>query len=45
VLTRETVTDWATAGIAVAACVFMLKFKNKEPVIVALGALAGVLLR
>jgi len=45
VLTRETVTDWATAGIAFAAGVFMLKFKNKEPVIVALGALAGVLLR
>jgi chromate transporter len=44
VLTRQTVTDWVTAGIAVAALAVVLRFKNKEPFIVALGAVAGLLL-
>jgi len=44
VLTRQTVTDWATAGIALAALAVVLRFKNKEPFIVALGAVAGLLL-
>jgi len=44
VLTRQTVTDWATAGIALVALVVVLRFKNKEPFIVALGAIAGLLL-
>jgi chromate transporter len=44
VLTRQTVTDWATAGIALAALAVVLRFKNKEPFIVALGAAAGLLL-
>jgi chromate transporter len=44
VLTRQTVTDWATVGIAVAALAVVLRFKNKEPFIVALGAVAGLLL-
>jgi len=44
VLTRQTVTDWATAGIALVALAVVLRFKNKEPFIVALGAVAGLLL-
>lgn len=44
VLSCQTVTDWATAGIAVAALAVVLRFKNKEPFIVALGEVAGLLL-
>jgi chromate transporter len=44
VLTRGAVVDWPTAGIAAAALGFVLTFKNKEPVLVLLAAVAGLLL-
>jgi chromate transporter len=44
VLTRQAVIDWATAGIAVAGLVFVLVFRNKEPIFVVLGGIAGVML-
>jgi chromate transporter len=44
VLTRQTITDWTTAAIAAVALAVVLRFKNKEPFIVAAGALAGLLL-
>lgn len=44
VLTRDAVTDWATAGIAVAALAFVLRFKNREPILVVMAALAGIAL-
>jgi chromate transporter len=44
VLTRDAVRDWATAGIAVAGLAFVVLFKNREPVLIALAALAGLLL-
>jgi chromate transporter len=44
VLTRGAVVDWPTAGIAAAALVFVLKFRNREPVLVLLAALAGLIL-
>ena len=44
VLTRGAVVDWATAGIAAAALVFVLAFRNREPVLVVLAAVAGLAL-
>lgn len=44
VLTRGAVVDWATAGIAAAALAFVLAFRNREPVLVVLAALAGLAL-
>jgi chromate transporter len=44
VLGRQAITDWATAGIAAVTLVLLLRFKIKEPVVVALGAAAGLLL-
>lgn len=44
VLTRGAVVDWPTAGIAAGALLFVLKFKNREPVLVLLAALAGLIL-
>jgi chromate transporter len=44
VLTRGAVVDWATAGIAAAALAFVLVFRNREPVLVLLAALAGLAL-
>jgi chromate transporter len=44
VLTRGAVVDWATAGIAAAALAFVLAFRNREPVLVLLAALAGLAL-
>ena len=44
VLTRGAVVDWATTGVAVAALLFVLVFKNREPVLVLLAAIAGVAL-
>ncbi len=44
VLTRQAVTDWITAGIAVVTLGVLWRFKVKEPyVVVATGAL-GILL-
>ena len=36
--------DWPTAGIALAALAFVLRFKNKEPILVVLAAIAGIAL-
>ena len=44
VLTRGAVVDWPTAVIALAGLAFVLRFKNKEPILVALAALAGLAL-
>jgi chromate transporter len=44
VLTKGAVVDWPTAGIAAGALLFVLKFRNREPVLVLLAALAGLIL-
>jgi chromate transporter len=44
ILTRGAVVDWATAGIAVAALAFVLVFRNREPALVVLAAVAGLIL-
>jgi chromate transporter len=44
VLTRGAVVDWPTAGIALAALAFVWRFKNREPILVLLAAVAGLLL-
>src|SRR5204863_2020221 len=42
VLSKGAIVDWKTALIAAAALAFVLRFKNKEPVLVALAAAAGL---
>ncbi|GIH03628.1 chromate resistance transporter [Rhizocola hellebori] len=44
VLSQQIVTDWATAGIAVATLAVLLRWKIKEPYVVAAGAIAGIIL-
>jgi chromate transporter len=44
VLSRQTITDWPAAGIAVVALGLLLKWKIKEPILVGLGAAAGLAL-
>jgi chromate transporter len=44
VLTRGAVVDWATAGVALGGLVFVLVFRNREPVLVLLAAVAGIAL-
>jgi chromate transporter len=44
VLSRQTITGWAGAGIAAAALVLLLTWKVKEPILVGLGAAAGIAL-
>jgi chromate transporter len=44
VLSRQTIHDWPTALIAVAALGLLLKWKVKEPILVGLGAAAGTAL-
>jgi chromate transporter len=44
VLSRDVIIDWKTALIALAALAFVLRFKNREPILMALAGLAGVLL-
>lgn len=44
VLTRSVVIDWRTAFIAVLALAFVLRFKNREPILVLLAAGAGIAL-
>ena len=44
VLTKDAVVDWKTAVIALLALAFVLRFKNKEPVLVLLAAIGGVVL-
>jgi chromate transport protein ChrA len=36
--------DWPTVVVSVAALAFVLRFKNREPVLVLLAGVAGVLL-
>jgi chromate transporter len=44
VLSRGAIVDWKTALIAAAALAFVLRFKNREPILVLAAAIAGVLL-
>jgi chromate transporter len=44
VLARQAITDWKTALIGTSALVLLLKWKIKEPYLVALGAAAGIIL-
>jgi chromate transporter len=44
VLSRGVIRDWKTALIAVVALAFVLRFKNKEPLLVMLAAGAGLVL-
>jgi chromate transporter len=44
VLSKEAIVDWKTALIAIAALGFVLRFKNREPVLVLCAGVAGVLL-
>jgi chromate transporter len=44
VLSRQTITDWPTALIAVVALAILLRWKVKEPILVGLGAVAGIAL-
>jgi chromate transporter len=44
VLSKGAIVDWKTALIAVAALGFVLRFKNREPVLVVTAAVAGILL-
>ena len=45
VLARGAITDPTTALIAVGGLLFVLRFRNREPVLVVLAALAGILAR
>ena len=44
VLGRGAIVDWRTAAIAVASLVFVLRFPNREPVLVGIAAALGLLL-
>ena len=44
VLSRSVIVDWQTAAIAVLSLAFVLRFKNREPVLVLCAAAAGLLL-
>ena len=44
VLSKEAIVDWKTAAIAAASLGFVLRFKNREPILVVLAGVAGVLL-
>lgn len=44
VLTRQAITDWATAAIALVGLGLLWRFKIPEPLVVVAGALAGLLL-
>jgi chromate transporter len=44
VLAKGAILDWPTAGIAVVALAFVWRSKNKEPILVALAAAAGLVL-
>ena len=44
VLAKGAIVDWPTAGIALVALGFVLRFKNREPLLVLLAAIAGLLL-
>jgi chromate transporter len=42
VLTKGAVMDWPTAAIALLALGFVLRFRGREPILVLLAALAGL---
>jgi chromate transporter len=44
VLSRETIADWVTAGVAVGTLAALLRWKVKEPYVVAAGAIVGIAL-
>jgi chromate transporter len=44
VLARQAITDWKTALIGTSALILLLKWKIKEPYLVAIGAAAGIIL-
>jgi chromate transporter len=44
VLSRQTITDWVTAGIALGTLAVLLRWKVKEPYVVATGAIVGIAL-
>jgi chromate transporter len=44
VLARQAITDWKTALIGTSALILLLRWKIKEPYLVALGAAAGIIL-
>jgi chromate transporter len=44
VLTRQAITDWPTATIALVGLGLLWRFKIPEPLVVVGGALAGLLL-
>ena len=44
VLSRQTITDWPAAAIAVVSLGLLLRWKVKEPILVGLGAAAGIAL-
>ncbi len=44
VLAKGAIVDWPTAGIALVALAFVWRFKDKEPILVALAGAAGLLL-
>jgi chromate transporter len=44
VLARGAIVDWPTAAIAVAALGFVLRFRNREPILVIVAAVAGLVL-
>ena len=45
VLGKGAITDWKTALIAIAGLGFILRFKNREPILVLLAAAAGLALK
>jgi len=44
VLARGAIVDWPTAGIALVSLAFLLRFKNREPLVVVLAGVAGLVL-
>lgn len=44
ILTRGAVVDWPTAAISVAALLFVLRFRNREPILVLVAALLGLVI-
>lgn len=44
VLIRGAVVDWTTAGLAAAGLAFVLVFRNREPILVVLAGIAGLVL-
>ncbi len=43
-IAKGAIVDWPTAGIALVALAFVRRFKNKEPILVALSEGAGLLI-